>query len=310
MTRIPLLAGAIAAVVAACAHAAPPAAASSGGCPPVEVFAPGVISLPGSWQWRLSFTPTRLQAVWSHSQGWWPGTRERAEIRMSHRLPGGGWSTPVVAPFSGQHADMDPFVSPLGTTLFFSSMRPVDGTTRSDMDLWVVHRTWRGWGEPVHLGREVNADGYDELYPSVDLLGNLYFARVKAPIPTEDVDIWRSTRGRDGRYGVPEKLGTGVNTPQRWEFNPEVSPDGRTLLFVRLDRPDDGLDDQGHGWGDLYASRRGHGGWSDGANLGPCVNTAADEFHPTVLWERGTLFFARDPGAPSDFHRTRLRLPR
>lgn len=173
-------------------HTAPPQ------CPPTEVFAPGTISQPDSWQWRLSFDPTRTRAFWSHSQGWWPGTRERAEIRSSHRLPGGHWSAPEVVPFSGQYADMDPFVSPLGTALFFSSMRPVDGQARQDMDLWMVRRTPWGWGTPEHLGIELNAEGYDELYPSVDLLGNLYFARVKAPVPTEDVQIWRSQRRRDG----------------------------------------------------------------------------------------------------------------
>lgn len=140
----------------------------------------------------------------------------------------------------------------------------------------------------------MNADGYDELYPSVDLLGNLYFARVKAPIPTEDVDIWRAKRRWDGSDAAPERLGPGVNTAERWEFNPEISPGGRTLLFVRLDRPDDGLEDE----------------FGAGQNLGPCVNTAADEFHPTMLWERNELYFARDAGAPSNFHRTRVVLPR
>src|SRR5690606_14858888 len=201
-------------------------------------------------------------------------------------------------------------VSPTGLTLFFSSMRPVDGQPRGDMDLWMVRRTLFGWSDPVHLGREVNADGYDELYPSVDLWGNLYFARVKAPIPTEDVDIWRSKGLWDGSHGAPDNLGPGGNTPQRWEFSPEIAPDGKTLLFVRLDRPDDGLEDEGYGWGDLYASRQGRHGFDAGLNLGPCVNTWADEFHPTVLWERNELYFARDPGAPSDFYRTRLRLPR
>jgi hypothetical protein len=316
MTPVPILfAATLAIALSACAQAGerPSAAGDAGhghGCPPVEVFAPGVISLDGSWQWRLSFTPSRQQVYWSHSEGWWPGTRERATIRTSRRLPGGRWSTPQVVPFSGTHADMDPFVTPLGTMLLFSSMRPVDGVERTDMDLWMVRRTWHGWSAPQHLGREVNADGYDELYPSMDLLGNLYFARVKAPVPTEDVDIWRSARRRDGSYGAPERLGPGVNTPQRWEFNPEISPDGRTLLFVRLDRPDDGLDDQGYGWGDLYVSRRHRGAFAPGVNLGPCVNTAADEFHPTMLWERDELFFARDAGAPSDFHRIRIRLPR
>lgn len=279
-------------------------------CPPTEVFAPGTISLPDSWQWRLNFNPLLTEAYWSHSEGWWPGTRERAEIRTSRRLPGGRWSTPAVVPFSGTYADMDPFVTPLGTAMFFSSMRPVDGRPRQDMDLWMVRRTAHGWSEPVHLGDQVNAEGYDELYPSADLLGNLYFARVKAPEPGGDVQIWRSRPRRDGSYGPPELLGPGVNTPERWEFNPEISPDGRTLLFVRLDRDDDGLEDVGHGWGDLYVSRQVHGVFTEAVNLGPCVNTAADEYHPTVLWGRGELYFARSAGTPGNFHRTRLRLPR
>lgn len=295
------------ACLAACLALTAAGASASDTCPPVEKFAPGVIST-DNWEWRLTFTPSRLRAYWSTSVGWWPGTRERAEIRTSHRMPG-GWTQSVVASFSGLHADMDPFVSPDGLTLYFSSMRPVDGQDKADMDLWMVRRTWWGWGEPVHVAG-ASIDGYDELYPSIDYLGNLYFARVKAPIPTEDVDIWRSKRRFDGSFAPAEKLGSEINTPQRWEFNPEVSPDGRKLLFVRLDRPDDGLPDLGHGWGDLYASRKGPSGFGEGENLGPCVNSAADEFHPTVLWERGTLFFARDIGVPSDFYRTRLRLPR
>ena len=315
MTRSDAMpAGLLAAVLAtslaaACAHARGGPTSPTPPCPPTAVFAPGTISLPDSWQWRLNFSPLRTQAYWSHSDGWWPGTRERAEIRTSRRLPGGRWSTPTVVPFSGTHADMDPFVTPLGTAMFFSSMRPVHGRPKEDMDLWMVRRTLRGWSQPIHLGNLVNAEGYDELYPSADLLGNLYFARVKAPEPTEDVQIWRSRLRRDGSYGPPELLGPGVNTSERWEFNPEISPDGRTLLFVRLDR-DDGLEDQGHGWGDLYASRQVRDVFSEAVNLGPCVNTAADEYHPTVLWERGELYFVRSADAPGNFHRTRLRLPR
>ena len=284
-------------------------AGDASACPPVEKFAPGVVSLDNRWEWRLSFTPLRTRLYFAATQGWWPGTREQATILTAHRRWDGSWSTPEPASFSGVHSDFDPFVSPDGLTLYFSSMRPVAGREKADMDLWMVRRTWTGWGEPVHLGAAVNAEGYDELYSSVDLWGNLYFARVKAPVPTEDVEIWRSKRRWDGSFGAPEKLGSGVNTPERWEYNPEISPDGRTLLFARLDLPGDGVEDEGYGFGDLYVSRLRNGRFTEAKNLGPCVNTALDEFHPTVLWERDMLYFAKDIGAPSDFYRTPLRLP-
>ena len=293
------------------ALAAATTAQADSACAPVTTFAPGIISTDDHWEWRLSFVPSGKQAYWATSVDWWPGTREQAFI-MTSQLRQSGWTQPVVAPFSGVHSDFDPFVSPDGMTLYFSSMRPVNGVEKSDMDLWMVRRTANGqWGQPVHLGNEVNAEGYDELYSSIDIYGNLYFARVMAPAPLEDVDIWRAKRRGDGSFGAPEKLGPGVNTPDRWEFNPEISPDGRTLLFVRLDLPWDDLPDAGYGFGDIYSSRvdNRRGTQSPGVNLGPCVNTENDEFHPTMRWRENVLYFAQDAGAPSDFHRTQVTLP-
>ncbi|WP_167284978.1 TolB-like translocation protein [Marilutibacter alkalisoli] len=271
-------------------------------CPPVHKFAEGTISTE-RWEWRLSFTPSRLQAYWSTTTGWWPGTREQATILTSRWWPW-GWSEPEVAPFSGIHSDMDPHVSPDGRLLVFSSERPLPDGTRARMDLWQVHRTARGWSEPVHLGDAVNSDG-DELYASVDRSGTLYFASDRSG----EWNIYRSRRLGHGRYAPAEPLGPGVNSDERWEFNPEISPDGRTLLFTRLHFPDSELPDPGYGFGDLYVSHLRNGEFTPARNLGPCVNTAADEFHPTVLWDRKLLFFARSTGLPSDFYVTRLVLP-
>lgn len=292
--------------------AAAPAAADTH-CPSVQTFAPGIISTDNYWEWRLSFVPSGRQAYWATSVGWWPATREQAYIMTSDLRPG-GWTAPRVASFSGVHSDFDPFVAPDGQTMFFSSMRPVDGQEKQDMDLWMVKRMANGhWDQPVHLGHELNADGYDELYSSVDSHGNLYFARVMAPAPLEDVDIWRATRRADGSYGSPAKLGAGVNTSDHWEFNPEISPDGRTLLFVRLDLPWDEVPDTGYGFGDIYISRvKGVGAnraFGPGVNLGPCVNTANDEFHPTMRWRENVLYFATDAAGNSDFRRTPIVLP-
>ncbi len=268
-------------------------------CPPVRKYAEGTLSTP-QWEWRLSFAPSRLRAYWSTTAGWWPGTRERATILTARWWPW-GWGEPEVASFSGIHSDMDPHVSPDGRTLVFSSERPVPDAAGGRMDLWKVERTPRGWGAPVHLGAAVNSAG-DELYASTDRHGNLYFGSDR----TGEWNIYRARRLPDGRYAPAQALGAGVNSAERWEFNPEISPDGRTLVFTRLDFPGDPLPDLGHGFGDLYASRLRDGQFTPARNLGPCVNTQWDEFHPTVLWEHGLLFYARDIGQPSDFYVTRL----
>jgi Tol biopolymer transport system component len=255
------------------------------------VFAPGVIS-DGREQWRITFTPDGKTAYFAASDFFFPFTRQ-ATIYESH-LRGGAWSTPVVASFSGRYSDIDPFLSPNGQRLYFSSIRPVDGVTNGDIDLWMVERTADGWGEPIHLGPEVNSPTADELYPSVSANGTLYFASGPFfPQPGRHFDIYSAERSGDG-FAPRQALGPGVNTApvaggglqDAWEFNPEISVDGKTLVFTSL-RPG------GYGLGDLYVSHLHQGEWSAARNLGPRVNTAADEYHPTLSRDRRTLFFVR-----------------
>lgn len=269
------------------------------------IFAEGVIS-DAREQWRITFSPDGKTAYFASSDAFFPFTR-RATIYMS-RFEGGAWSRPEVASFSGTHSDIDPFLSPDGRRLYFSSIRPVAGVPRSDIDLWMVERTAGGWGEPVHLGAGVNSSGSDELYPSVSADGTLYFASgPPEPRPDRHFDIFSAERAGNGF--APRRPVEGVNTapaagggPQdAWEFNPEISADGRTLVFTSL-RPG------GYGLGDLYVSHLRRGRWSSARNLGPRVNTAADEYHPTLSRDRGTLFFVRrsHPG-DGDFYQIGTR---
>jgi hypothetical protein len=271
---------------------------SGGGCDEPTVFAPGVISSERE-EWRITFTPDGRTAYWAVSDEFFPISRQ-ATIMTSH-FRHGAWSAPEVAPFSGVHSDIDPHLSPDGRTLYWSSIRPVDGVTRTDIDLWMVVRTRSGaWSEPVHLGPTVNSPA-DELYPSVDADGTLYFASDRSG-GAGGWDIYRARR-RAGRHGAAENLGAGVNTAT-WDFNPEISADGTLLLFTALDRPD------GHGLGDLYGSRLRRGVAQPAVNLGPCVNSELDEYHPTLTRDRRSLLFVRHsytPWIPGDFYRVRLR---
>jgi hypothetical protein len=267
--------------------------AAASGQTQAELFAPGVIS-DAAEQWRITFSANGRHAYFAASAGFFPFTRQAA-IYETRRQPNGTWTTPVIASFSGTYSDIDPFLSPDGQRLYFSSIRPVNGTPRADVDIWMVHRTSHGWSEPVHLGPEVNAPDSDELYPSASADGTLYFASGPFfPQPGKHFDIFRAER-RGAAFSPREALGAAINTApsasdvglqDAWDFNPEISVDGRTLVFTSL-RPG------GYGLGDLYVSRRQGNRWSPARNLGPTVNTEHDEYHPTVTRDGRSLYFVR-----------------
>jgi Tol biopolymer transport system component len=262
-----------------------------------EVFAPGVVST-GAEEYRISFSPDGRTAYFARSEAFFPASR-KATIMVT-TLRDGRWSAPEVAPFSGRYSDLDPCVSPDGSRVYFSSIRPVAGAERADIDLWAVDRAGDGWGEPRNLA-EVNSAG-DELYPSVAGDGTLYFASDR-PGGAGGWDIYSAKVAAGGRYAGPTPLGEAINTTA-WEFNPCLAPDGRTLVFTSLNRPG------GFGLGDLYVSRFGPGGWDRAVSLGTPVNTADDEYHPSFSHDGRSLFFVRRRGAGGDLYRVTWPPPR
>ena len=288
---------AIACGLPALAAAAPAAPA----CPaPAQEFAPGQVSTDELFESRLSFTPSRDTIYWSvTAEPSPPGGSVVSTVLTAKRVPG-GWSAPAIASFSGVYSDGDPAVSPYGDRLYFSSSRPGGVLANTPLnDIWIVERTASGWGLPFNPGGNVNSAA-NELYPSADVHGNLYFASDR---DGGQWDLYRALRRPDGSFAPAQKVPGQPNHPNRWEFNPEISPDGRTLLFATYGRPDS------YGDVDIYVSRlQPNGNFGQPMNLGPCVNTAAPEFHPTVLWDRNEFYFVR-VGATTDFYTLPLSLP-
>lgn len=291
MRRLLIIAGA---VVLALAAVGTPAHASSG----AQLFAPGVISSSDKWEYRLSFTPDGKTAYFTRANDNWFVT-DTSQVMVSHRT-GRGWSPPTVTSFSGVHKDIDPVITPDGATLFFASIRPVDGQQRTDSDIWMVQRTADGgWGEPRNVGAGVNSPS-DELYPSVTADGTLYFSSSR-PGGLGDHDIYRARPRPDGGYEPAENLGAAVNTPGL-DFNPEILGNGRILLYAALGRADQTGGPAGGS--DLYASVLVDGAWTQPRNLGPKVNTTAWEYHPTLSPLRDRLYFVR-VGQNGDFYSIR-----
>jgi Tol biopolymer transport system component len=207
---------------------------------------------------------------------------ELEHIFVSHFV-GGKWGEPRVAEFSGKFFDKEPFISPDGSRLFFSSNRPVEGETpNKDFDIWVVRRAGRGWGAPEHLGAPVGVGGDDD-YPSVAANGTLYFGSTREGGKGR-VDLYRVRRVK-GKYRTAENLGDAINTPET-EADPYIAPDESYLIFTST-RPG------GFGRGDLYISFNRKGVWTTPKNLGAKVNTDVFDYTPLVTPDGKYLFFSR-----------------
>lgn len=89
-----------------------------------------------------------------------------------------------------------------------------------------------------------------------------------------DLDIYVSQRTADGGWGSPEYF-TEVNTSAD-EFCPMAHRNGRTFLFISTRAG-------GQGGADIYATRLHETkGWATPTNLGAPINSAGDEFSPSM----------------------------
>jgi WD40-like Beta Propeller Repeat len=146
------------------------------------------------------------------------------------------------------------------------------------------------WSAPVNLGEQINT-AVGEAGPAFSGDGlSLYFYSGR-PGGSGGNDIWVSQRPTaSDAWGAPVNLGPTVNSASS-DFVPSFSQDGH-WMFLASDRP--GTPPNAFGLADLYQSYRAdiHNdfGWQTPTNLGPNVNTAADE--------NGNGYFENAGGAP------------
>ncbi|KOO70656.1 hypothetical protein B9Y88_11560 [Stenotrophomonas maltophilia] len=134
---------------------------------------------------------------------------------------------------------------------------------------------------------------HDEIRLTLSPDGNtaLWFSRNR-PGGAGGYDIWISHREGDRwRPATPVPF----NTPGR-DFDPAFSADGRVVYFCS-DRAG------GRGGDDLYRVSMGSDGrFGEPVNLGPAVNSAADEFAPMLSPDGRTLLFSSDRAGGAGGH--------
>jgi Tol biopolymer transport system component len=254
----------------------PPSWASKDALEKPALFAPGEIST-GDFESHPAFTPDGRELYFVKSNAVFTSW-----TIVTSRFEGGRWTTPTVAPFSGQYNDADPFITRDGRRLYFISNRPrAAGDTRKDMDIWYVDRTPAGWGVPVNPGTPVNSAA-SEWFPTLAADGTLYFGSGRDG-GKGATDLYRAAVS-NGTFAEPVNLGDAINTPAD-EYEPLIFPDQKLLVFMAMGRPD------GLGDGDLYVSRFTDGAWTPAVNLGRPINTPALEISPYLTPDGRYLFF-------------------
>lgn len=252
-----------------------------------EIFAPGLISLPGRREGNATFSPDGRLFLFNADDS------DGVSNIYSMSRHADGWSEPARASFSNAGASSEAFLTSDGARVYFQSNRVPGGPWNGR--IWVADRAGNDWSAPrlVELGIETQKGLW---FPTVSRSGTLYFGAYGDKGPRENF-------GKSDIYGTetvgkiigPKNVGAKINSPHE-EWDPFIAPDGSYLLF-ESDRPG------GFGKVDIYVSfRAADGEWGEPINLGPEVNSAGVDVAAKVSPDGRFLFFDRPTKTEQDIY--------
>jgi Tol biopolymer transport system component len=236
------------------------------------IFLPGKISTGSNEGCSLFFSGARSFL--------WRTSSDGSNLLLLLEDKDGRWQPPRQVHIFDDHAGVWDFtLAPDGDWIYFTSDKESSKAARNN--LWRVRLESGDFLKPEMLGLTVNSDWFDG-YPSITREGDLYFFR-RNPEELADCDLYVSYSEND-RCKAAVRLGASVNTTSL-EYDPFIAADGSYLIFSS-DRPG------GYGEGDLYISFLMEGKqWSEPVNLGPEINSAAEESRPSVTLDGQYFFF-------------------
>jgi len=196
-----------------------------------------------------------------------------------------------------------PALSADGNFLVFTFRDP-QSERQSDEDFYFTYRDSAGapWQKAQPLKGYLNTAS-NEGAQSVTADGQvLFFAACNRPDGAGSCDIYASFREPDGSWSKATNLGGAINS-RMWESQPSISPDGRTLYFVRA--ASDQSDDM-----DIFYSHFVPGqGWTQAEPVAGEVNTPFKDVSPFMHFDGRSLYFSSNghPGLGDlDFFVARL----
>jgi outer membrane protein OmpA-like peptidoglycan-associated protein/tetratricopeptide (TPR) repeat protein len=171
-----------------------------------------------------------------------------------------------------------PSISIEGNELVFTRL-----VNNRNEDFFGSIKSGNTWGKAIRLPGNINTP-QNEGAQNISQDGKwLVFTGCNRPDGFGSCDIYISYFNGDG-WSEAVNLGNKINTDQ-WESQPSLSPDKRDLYFASKRFG-------GYGGSDIYVSHlQANGRWSEPENLGPEINSSADETEPFIHADNQTLYF-------------------
>ncbi|MEI6816508.1 MAG: OmpA family protein [Bacteroidota bacterium] len=156
--------------------------------------------------------------------------------------------------------------------------------TNINCDLYYTDFDNGKWSDITNLGSTVNDSIQWDSQPTMSPDGNtLYFSSARNE--ATGLDIYKSVKGTNGKWGKPVALGANINTRGN-EKSPFLHPDGKTLYFSS-----DGWPGMG-GFDIFYSKMDDNGKWGPARNIGFPINSENDDLGFFVSTDGKTGYFA------------------
>jgi outer membrane protein OmpA-like peptidoglycan-associated protein len=196
----------------------------------------------------------------------------------------------TVSDFGGiintKYTEYNPVVSADESVMAFTALRPNTGKTRSGdkfiEEVYISYNEQGSWTEPkvISIASEYNV-GTAGISPDGQKM-LIFMGSI-----TDPGSLFQISKSGDG-WGKPSLIAPTINTPKFLESTASITPDGKTIYFAS-DKAG------GQGGMDIYKTTlQANGSWSSAVNLGPAVNSKANEDAPFIHPDQKTLFFTSD----------------
>lgn len=183
------------------------------------------------------------------------------------------------------YSELEPVISADNKTLFFTrDGHPENIGAEKNQDIWISKKEGNRFLKAINPYNPLNNEHHNFIFSTNSdgskLLMSTKFDENSPPVLSQSTFNGNSWSELDTFEFVELNKST--------SFVSYSLSQGQNIMFVSMAREDS------FGGSDIYYSKKTNGKWGELKNLGPNINTAADEITPYIANDNKTLYFSTD----------------